>query len=95
MGKKSRLKKERKDIPNMGKMMKEMKRESKIVFYKKDNGNLQCFNPVKRLMQAKMYVDENGKEVLQTTISQYASYMKQKGLKVNSDKELESTGEKK
>ena len=66
MGKKSRMKKIRKEEqgPNAGKMMN----DGKIV--------IQYFNPTKKLMQMKGYKDPQGVEALNTMMNRYSKYFK-------------------
>lgn len=81
MGKKSRMKKIRKEEqgPNAGKMMNDVRKKSKLIAVeKKVNGKIviQYFNPAKKLMQMKGYKDPQGVEALKTMMNRYSKYFK-------------------
>lgn len=78
MGKKARLRKERQELGLSGKAFKRMKREGRMAVFQKDGEDtLVFYNPVKRLVQGRIYKDKGGMEVLQDTMQQYAAYIKQ------------------
>lgn len=88
MGRKSRLKKERKEDGFSGKQLKDMKRRAKTSAYSDPEGHMICFNPLKKLIQGDMYKDETGKAVLGYTVQQYAAYMQQQKEKGEKKDEL-------
>lgn len=77
MGKKSRLKKERAEAGFNGKQLKQMRRGSKTTAFSTPEGNMMCFNPVKKLVKGGVYKDDTGLNVLNYTVQQYAAYMQQ------------------
>lgn len=91
MGKKSRLKKERKADGFSGKQLKDMRRRAKTTAYETPEGNMMCFNPLKSLVKGKVYKDDTGLNILNYTVQQYASYMQQQ---IDKNKEM-SDNEKK
>lgn len=88
MGRKSRLKKERKEDGFSGKQLKDMKRRAKTTPYADPDGHMICFNPLKKLIQGNIYKDETGKSVLSYTVQQYAAYMQQQREKGEKKDEL-------
>ena len=85
MGKKSRIKRERKEMQgeNAGKMMNDIRKKSKLIKTERtENGKkiIQYFNPTKRMMQMKGYKDVRGQETLDTMVNRYAKYMNANGV---------------
>lgn len=86
MGKKSRAKKERKEMGYSGKELKNLKRKSHAVSYETTDGHMQAYNPLKTLVQGKVYKDETGFDVLNFTVQKYAAYM-QANMEKNKEEE--------
>lgn len=93
MGKQSRLKRERHQ-EGISKELKETKRKSVLAFFKDDNGNFIAYNPVKKMMQGKIYKDNNGREIIRSTIVRYAEFLKEKGVQVEEGNVKAVEGEK-
>lgn len=93
MGKKSRLKKERKEEGFSGKQLKDMRRRAKTTAYETPEGNMMCFNPLKQLVKGKVYKDDTGLNVLNYTVQQYAAYMQQSIDKNKKELDNEEKGE--
>lgn len=90
MGKKSRAKKQRAELGLTGKQLKDMKRKSHVTAFSDPDGNMVCFNPMKKLVNGEIYKDETGLSVLNYTVQQYAAYMQQQR-----EKTVEATKENK
>lgn len=95
MGKKSRAKKEKKEAGFNGKQLKDMRRRGKATAYANRNGDMQYFNPVKKLVKGDVYKDITGLNVLNYTVQQYAAYMQagKDGVKTEEGGRIKEEGE--
>ena len=75
MGKKSRLKKERQEMGYSGKELKQLKKKAHPALFETADGHSQAYNPLKSLIQGKVYKDETGFNVLNYTVQKYTAYM--------------------
>lgn len=75
MGKKSRTKKERKEMGFSGKEIKQLKKKAQPALFEAADGHSQAYNPLKNLIQGKVYKDEAGFNVLNYTVQKYTAYM--------------------